>query len=198
MMTPRPRPAILAVLLLGIFLLHTPSAALNIGRRRISCTTLRNTDAVLDPNYNLPNLAFFAGAQAVLPSLAKCPEELMYQAPWFEGSGPGFCPVAYWSLPALVPGLVLFAAAAAMRRYASTNRLVVGTDSLGTAKVEDGEVVDEAPLVDFRDVEDWSVGPAGLSVRRRDGEGGASSSLFVPPFWNAKDVEALLEERIGG
>ena len=188
MTTPRP----LLLLLLGLVLLLSPSAALNVGRRRISCTALPGGGAVLDPKFALPNLVFFAGGQAILPSFAKCPMDLMYQVPWFEGTGPGFCPPGYWDPASLVPGLAIFAASYALRRYADGNRLVVGTGSLSVATVRDGDVADETTLVDYRDVEGWSVGPTGLSVRRRDG-----GSVFVPPLWNVKDVEALLEERIG-
>ena len=77
----------------------TPAAAFNVGRRRIKCTLLPDEPGAiaLDPNLTVPAIVNFAGAQAALPSLAKCPSDVQFQFPWFVGTGPGFCPVEYWS-----------------------------------------------------------------------------------------------------
>jgi len=76
-----------------------PAAAFNVGRRRIRCSPLPDelNALALDPNLAVPAVVAFAGAQAALPSLAKCPSDVQFQFPWFVGTGPGFCPVGYWS-----------------------------------------------------------------------------------------------------
>ena len=179
------------------------SNALNVGKRVIKCTTLPNNPntAILSPVYNIPTLTAFTGAQATLPSLGKCPIDVQYQVPWYIGDGGnGLCPPNYWNLISLLPGLVLFGIALMLRNYACNNRLVISDSSLGLISMGNGDNdISESSvktLVNFSDVEDWSCSAVGLRIKCKAlSSDGDSDDVYLPPFWNVKDVEALLNDR---
>ena len=182
------------------FGLLTPPAAsaFNVGKRRIRCVPLASDpDALaLDPSLTVPSLTAFVGAQAALPSLARCPPAVQLQAPWYAGGdGPGFCPVAYWDAAALAPGVLLLCAAVALRGYILERRLVVTATAVRTGRWAEGEgaLADGGTtLMELADVGAWSCGPLGLALT----SAATGERVYVPPFWHAKDVEALLGDRI--
>ena len=198
MMTP-PRP-LTALLLLACALLG-PAAALRVvdtagrrklfvGKRSILCTTPlggKKEDALMNPKPTLPFLLGYVGCQAFLPTVGKCPGEVMFQMPWYTGpQTAGFCPPEYWNLGASLPGLILLGAAAAMNVYANQNRLVITSTALGTMKA-DGNIKD-AEMVDFKGITESKMTPLGLIVKR------GTDTTFFPAFWDPKSVEALLED----
>jgi len=173
--------------------------ALSVGKRVIKCTTLPNNPntAILSPVYNIPTLTAFIGAQATLPSLGKCPVDVQYQVPWYNGNaGNGLCPPGYWNLSSLLPGLVLFGIALILRNYACNNRLVVSDSSLGMISINgddnDATENDVKTLVNFSDIEEWSCSAVGLRIKCKTN----ADDVYLPPFWSVKDVEALLNDRI--
>ena len=189
-----------------LFILQSlPSSnALNVGKRVIKCTTLPNkpNTAILSPVYNIPTLTAFIGAQATLPSLGKCPVDVQYQVPWYIGDGGnGLCPIEYWNLSSLLPGLVLFGIALILRDYASNNRLFTSDSSLGMISMgrdDDANENDVKTLVNFSDIEEWSCSAVGLRIKCKTSsfDGDSDEVVYLPPFWNVKDVEALLNDRI--
>ena len=189
----------LIVILIMLLLQSLPSSnALNVGKRVIKCTTLPNNPntAILSPVYNIPTLTAFIGAQAILPSLGKCPVDVQYQLPWYIGDGGnGLCPPNYWNLNSLLPGLVLFGIALILRNYACNNRLVISESSLGIVSMSSDNDVSESSvktLVNFSDIEVWSCSAVGLRIKCKTN----ADDVYLPPFWNVKDVEALLNDRV--
>ena len=83
----------------------------------------------------------------------------------------------------MAPGVLLFGAALALRSYALQHRLVVTETAI---RIED------VHLIDLKDIGVWSCGPLGLKMTSRT----SGETVYVPPFFNAKDVEAILGERI--
>ena len=129
--------------------------------------------------------------------MGKCPVDVQYQVPWYIGDGGnGLCPPDYWNLGSLLPGLVLFGIALILRSYACNNRLVISDSSLGMISMGSDDDVSDSnvkTLVNFSDIdEDWSCNAVGLRVKcKANGD-----DVYLPPFWNVKDVEALLNDRI--
>lgn len=135
-----------------------------------------------------------------MPSLGKCPVDVQYQVPWYIGDGGnGLCPPNYWNLGSLLPGLVLFGIALILRNYASNNRLVISESSLGMISMssDDNDVSYSSvkTLVNFSDIEDWSCDAVGLRIKCK-ANGNSDDDVYLPPFWNVKDVEALFNDRI--
>ena len=105
------------------------------------------------------------------------------------------------NLSSLLPGLVLFGIALILRNYACNNRLVITDSSLGMISMssDDNDVSESSvkTLVNFSDIEDWSCGAVGLRIKcKASSTDGDSDDVYLPPFWNVKDVEALLNDRI--
>jgi len=170
-------------------------SAFKIGMRRIKCSTPiggKPTDALLDPRPNIPCVIGYVGAQALLPSLSKCPVDAQIQPPWFNGSGgAGFCPPEYYNLGAVVPGIAIILAALALNMNISSNRLLVTTKGIGTIdKTMDIGAVKQPEEILFKDIDEWNMTPAGLIVKH------SSSTAFFPLYWDQKSVEALLDERV--
>jgi hypothetical protein len=169
--------------------------ALMIGRRRIQCTTpvggKDDSDALMDARPNLPYCLGFVGFQAFLPTLGQCPPSVAFQPPWFNGNeyaGGGLCPPEYYNLVASAPGLAIIGAAAVWALYIESNRLLVTDEGLGTLS-NGSEKCDFEETVLFSEIEDWFMTPVGLVVR-------SSETKFFPMSWDAKSLEAVLEERI--
>jgi len=155
-------------------------------------------DCILD---NRPAISYgvgFVGAQALLPTLAKCPNSEQFQAPWFQGpnGGAGLCPPEYWNIVASLPGILFIVAGIAINIYANKNRLLISNNSLNTVTVDaGGNDILEAnnELVPFDDIASWSMTPVGLKVDRIS----SSSSKIFFAFWDAPSVEAVLDDRLG-
>ena len=167
-----------------------------VGRRKIKCTTPiggdKDKDILLDAKQNFSVLLGYVGIQAALPSLGQCPKSVQIQPPWFNGAGGGgICPPEYYSLAAVIPGLVLFGAALVLSKNIDSNRLLVTTKGLGTidSKVDIG-VEKQPEEILFKDVEEWNMTPFGLFVKH------SSETSFFPLFWDSKDVEAMLADRV--
>lgn len=175
---------------------QTPSCeALNIGRRRIQCTTPvggnADTDALMEARPNLPYCLGFVGFQAFLPTLGQCPSSVSFQPPWFNGNeyaGGGLCPPEYWNLAASAPGLAIIGAAAVWALSIESNRLLVTDEGLGSLS-NGGEKSDFEATVLFSEIEDWFMTPVGLVVK-------SPETKFFPMGWDSKSLEAVLEERI--
>ena len=181
------------------------NALVKIGRRKIQCTTPiggnENVDALMEPRGNIPGIIGFVGAQAALPTLGKCPASVQWQAPWFSGNvqnGGGLCPVEYWNLGAVLPGVLIIVGAATLYDYIKSNRLLITDTSLGTVPVTidltttgDSDAV--ADLVSFSDIENWYMTPVGLMLKTTKPN---SNYKFFPLFWDQKSVEAVLDDRI--
>eukprot|EP00588_Corethron_pennatum_P019709 CAMPEP_0194332472 /NCGR_PEP_ID=MMETSP0171-20130528/59248_1 /TAXON_ID=218684 /ORGANISM="Corethron pennatum, Strain L29A3" /LENGTH=195 /DNA_ID=CAMNT_0039094343 /DNA_START=66 /DNA_END=653 /DNA_ORIENTATION=+ len=176
--------------------------ALNVGKRRILCTRPADglaTDALMDPKPTIPLLIGYVGIQAVLPSFSQCPVASQIQPPWFKGEGgAGFCPPEFWNFGALVPGLLFFGVALAINSYAESNRLLVDGDGIGIVGVvsEDGDrrkiSKDSADMIPFGEIEDRTMTPLGLIVKRSGGSG----TTFFPALWHSQSVDALLDDRM--
>lgn len=151
----------------------------------------------------IPGIVGYAGFQALLPGLGKCPIDVQVQPPWFTGvGGAGFCPPEYWNASTVGVGVVLLALAVAVDSYTKKNRLLIDDRGLGVVTVEDtgGGMEDSFAVVDdekkddmipFRDITDWKVTPVGLVV-----ETSSSGKKFFPVAWDSKSVEAVLGERL--
>mmetsp|Transcript_26490 Transcript_26490/g.31245 ORF Transcript_26490/g.31245 Transcript_26490/m.31245 type:complete len:203 (+) Transcript_26490:59-667(+) len=179
------------------------ASALMIGKRRIICTQPvggKADDALMGQKPVIPALTGYAGFQALLPGLGKCPIDVQIQPPWFQGAGgAGFCPPEYWALPAVGVGFGILAAAFALNSYTETNRLLIDNNGIGVVEVEDTgngskdnlAVIDKSGMIPFKDITDWKMTPVGLSI-----ETSSSSKEFFFVAWDAKSVEALLQERL--
>eukprot|EP00578_Thalassiosira_sp_NH16_P003979 CAMPEP_0181132546 /NCGR_PEP_ID=MMETSP1071-20121207/31050_1 /TAXON_ID=35127 /ORGANISM="Thalassiosira sp., Strain NH16" /LENGTH=195 /DNA_ID=CAMNT_0023218881 /DNA_START=38 /DNA_END=625 /DNA_ORIENTATION=- len=188
-----PRPSIIA--LAALLLVLPPSASSRVIKGSTPVGGDPTADVLFDPNPAIPALTLYAGFQGVLPSLAKCPNELQFQPPWYLGDGgSGLCPSEYWNLATAAPGFVLLAASAWLYAYAGANRLVVTERAVGVVNVGADVTAEDAReyLIAFNDIEAYNLLPFGLSVTTKS-EGG---SKFFPLFWDSNDVKALLEERV--
>jgi len=177
-----------------------------VGKRRIICTQPvggKSDDALMGQRAVIPALTGYAGFQALLPGLGKCPIDVQIQPPWFQGAGgAGFCPPDYWSLPAEGVGFAILAAAVALDSYTKTNRLLIDNNGIGVVEVEDTgnglkdnlAVVDnekKSSMIAFKDITDWKMTPVGLII-----ETSSSSKEFFFVAWDSKSVEAVLQERL--
>ena len=173
----------------------TPARSLNVGKRRILCSKPlggKETDALMNSKPTLPAILGYVGVQALLPTLAKCPDSEMWQRSGYLGSsGASFCPPEYWNLGLSLPGIIIILAAVALNVYANFNRLVVTDKSLGIITTDAD--VSSAELIDFNKIEKWSMTPVGLLVQ----EASSGRSKLFPAFWDNKSVEVLLEDRMG-
>mmetsp|Transcript_4021 Transcript_4021/g.5459 ORF Transcript_4021/g.5459 Transcript_4021/m.5459 type:complete len:197 (-) Transcript_4021:755-1345(-) len=173
----------------------TPAHSLNVGKRRILCSKPlggKETDALMNSKPTLPAILGYVGVQALLPTLAKCPNSEMWQRSGYLGSsGASFCPPEYWDLGLSLPGIIIILAAVALNVYANINRLVVTDKALGVVTTDAD--VSSAELIDFNKIEKWSMTPVGLLVQ----EASSGRSKLFPAFWDNKSVQVLLEDRMG-
>lgn len=184
------------ILALAFVIIMTMSDALMIGRRRIKCSTPiggTETDCLMDSRPNIPGIIGFVGAQAVIPSLGKCPIESQLQPPWFLGNsdaGGGLCPPEFWNIGALVPGILIISIAIVLNQYFVSNRLLITDSSIGLADPE--ALKDQVTgLESFRDIDTWFMTPVGLVLKLNSG-----GYKIFPLAWDQKSVEAVLEDRL--
>ena len=177
--------------------LQNQSHSFMVARRKIKCTTpiggKKDTDILLDAKQNFSILLGYVGIQAALPSLGQCPQSVQIQPPWFTGAGGGggICPPEYYSLEAVVPGLVLIGAAVTLSKSIDSKRFLITTKGLGTIdRTLDIGVKKQPEQIFFEDVEEWNMTPFGLLVKH------SSETSFFPLFWDSKDVEAVLADRV--